>query len=83
MSLKFFQRTNDPTHWNIASYHDPRSITWSWILAFSRFRPGERKVFPLLGHWRGRDWYFRIPFIGMISLATQKKLFHPSRSPDQ
>lgn len=32
--LKLFSRTNDRRLWNLASYHDPDSITWSWILSF-------------------------------------------------
>jgi hypothetical protein len=45
--LKFFSRTND-RHWlNLASYHDPESITWSWILSFGTRKPDEPWI-----------WYF-------------------------
>jgi len=45
--IKFFTRTNDRHWWNIASYHDPKSITWSWLLAFGTRKPDERF-----------NWYF-------------------------
>lgn len=45
--LKFFSRTNDRRWWNIASYHDPLSITWSWILSFGTRKPDEPRI-----------WYF-------------------------
>ena len=30
-----FRRTIDRRTWNIASWHSPHSLTWSWVLSFS------------------------------------------------
>lgn len=53
--LKFFSRTNDPYLWNLASYHDPKSITWSWILSFMRRKPDERWHWFFFHHYRGHQ----------------------------
>lgn len=44
-ALKLFSRTNSKGHWNIASWHSPHSITWSWILSLSVLRRGEGRWF--------------------------------------
>lgn len=31
-----FRRTSSKTTWNIASFHSPHSLTWSWILSLRR-----------------------------------------------
>ena len=33
--LKFFSRPSGKCYWDIASYHSPHSMTWSWILSFN------------------------------------------------
>jgi hypothetical protein len=72
--VQFFSKTNVPTSWNLASYHDPRSITWSWLLSFSLFRADEGRVWPLF--WRyGDGWTARLPFVGFLRWRTQHKMF--------
>ena len=34
--LELFRRTNNRLSINLASFHSPRSITWSWIIALTR-----------------------------------------------
>lgn len=53
--LKFFIRTNDRRILNLASYHDPDSITWSWILSFIRRRADERWHWFFLHAHRGNQ----------------------------
>jgi len=33
--LALFRRTSNSGCWNLASFHSPHSLTWSWILSFS------------------------------------------------
>lgn len=73
--LHFFTRTSDRRCWNIAAFHSPHSLTWSWILSFSydggRIRP----------HWygykdnNGLQWGFRIPLIGFIRWSRQQPMW--------
>jgi hypothetical protein len=44
--LSLFARTNSPRHWNLASWHSPHSLTWSWILHADVSRPTFNP------HWR-------------------------------
>lgn len=79
--LALFRRTNQRGLWNLASYHDPKSITWSWILAFALFRGDERRVWPLwFSHPLSAQmkWGFRIPFMGMITWSVQEKMPRPA-----
>ncbi len=60
--LKFFTRTSDQRCWNVASYHSPHSLTWSWILSFSLPRGDSGRW---LGFWTyednaGRQWGLQI-----------------------
>jgi hypothetical protein len=34
--LKLFSRTNSRKTFNLASWHSPHSLTWSWIISFRR-----------------------------------------------
>lgn len=34
--LKLFSKTSDKKTLNVASFHSPHSLTWSWILSFRR-----------------------------------------------
>ncbi len=74
--LSLFRRTSAPWCYNIVAYHNPRSITWSWVLSFSFFRAEERRVWPLF--WRhqiGQErWGFRIPWLGMVKWLTQEPM---------
>jgi hypothetical protein len=44
--LRLFSRTSDQRSWNLASFHSPHSLTWSWILSFRLPRGDE-------GRWLG------------------------------
>lgn len=72
--LKFFTRTSSRNTFNIASYHNPQSWTWRWLLHFSFLREGEARIFPL---WYscGRQRGVRIPFLGMFTWATQEPMW--------
>lgn len=75
--LKFFSRTNVKGSWNVASFHSPHSLIWSWILAFSRFRGDEARVWPLFYGYRdnhGLQWGFRIPWIGLVLWHRQRPM---------
>jgi hypothetical protein len=43
--LKLFSKTNSKRHWNLASYHPPQSLTWTWILSLSVLSQEEGKWF--------------------------------------
>ncbi len=60
--LALFEKTNSQGCVNLASFHSPHSLTWSWILSFSLPRAGS-------GRWlgfhpwqtnQGRQWVFQI-----------------------
>ncbi len=73
--LSLFRRTNDRHIFNLASYHDPASLTWSWIFSFSTFKPGEARLWPVFSlDFLGRGWTVRIPLIGFIRWHTQAKM---------
>ena len=76
--LRFFRRTNVPTDWNIAAYHDPDSITWSWCLSFRLFRADEGRVWPLAFNNYKRGWTVRVPFVGFLDWTTQSKMLRKS-----
>lgn len=71
--MEFFSRTSSEDVFNLASYHSPHSITWRWIISFSRRdiktkRPWFFKYKSNTGITAG----FKIPFLGDIYLKTQK-----------
>lgn len=77
--LALLSRTNSKGHWNLASFHSPHSLTWRWILSFSRFRSDEARILPLW--WltpsnQGARWGFRIPFVGVVSYQTQRPMWY-------
>lgn len=74
--LALFSRTNSKGHWNIASWHSPHSLTWSWIVSFSLFRGDEARVRPLWWSIRRGHSDFRIPFLGMVSWQTQRPMWY-------
>lgn len=76
--LNFFTKTSQRGCWNIASYHNPHSMTWSWIVSFARFRGDEARVRPLWFSYRtngGLQWGFRIPFFGIVSGHRQRPMY--------
>lgn len=81
--LALFRRTNERRSWNLASYHDPASITWSWVLSFSLLKPGEHRVWPIFSPWPGvgqTRWSLRVPFVGILRWLTQEKMLRSQRS---
>lgn len=78
IGLSFFKRTNCQRTWNIASFHSPHSLTWSWVLGFSKFGSDEARVGPLLYSYRdnhGLEWSLRIPFVGFIHWHRQHEMW--------
>ena len=73
--LSILRRTSDPRTINLASFHDPASLTWSWILSFGTFRADEARVWPIFRRdYLDRGWTVRIPLIGFIRWHTQAKM---------
>lgn len=76
--LALFKRTNSKGNWNLASYHSPHSLTWSWILSFSLYRGDEAKVWPIWMPHRtnvGFQWAVRFPFIGILRMHRQRPMW--------
>lgn len=76
--LKFFRRTSGPGSWNLASYHSPHSMTWRWLIGFTRFRGDEARVRPLWWSYRdngGLQWGFRVPWIGVVRFSQQRPMW--------
>ncbi len=78
--LQLFGRTNSPGLIVIASWHSPHSMTWRWVLYWSRFRAGERRAgWPLVYALRnnlGLDWTVMFPWLGRLELKTQAPLWY-------
>lgn len=77
--LSLFKRTNCKRTWNIASFHSPHSLTWSWILGFSKFGSDEARVWPLFYSYRdnnGLQWGLRVPFVGFIRWSRQREMWY-------
>lgn len=74
--LRFLSRTNDRRLWNIASYHDPDSITWSWILSFRRRDTDERWHWYFFHAHRGyQGWRWDLCLMGRrLIWQTQSKM---------
>lgn len=77
--LKLPSRTSCRSTWNLASYHSPHSLTWSWVVSFSFFRGDERRVRPLWFAYRTNDglqWGFRIPWLGIVQWHRQRPMYY-------
>lgn len=75
--LDFFRRCH-PGFWNIVSWHSPHSMTWRWILSFSRRHKEEPYVWPILMTHRtngGLQWTLRIPLVGLLMFTQQKPMW--------
>lgn len=73
--LKFFTRTSSSRLFNIAAYHSPHSLTWSWVLSFSF----ERQVRPLWYGYRTNGGYhcgLRIPLVGVFMWQKQRPMWY-------
>lgn len=76
--IGLFIKTSQRGCWNIVSYHNPHSLTWSWFISFALFRGDERRVRPLWFGYRtnaGLQWGFRIPFVGLIQWHRQRPIY--------
>jgi hypothetical protein len=65
--LKLFTRTSGRRCWNIASFHSPHSLTWSWILSLSLPR-GDEGRWLHFARWQtnqGRQWCLQIARCGL------------------
>lgn len=78
--LQFFTRTSDAHRINLASWHSPHSLTWRWLIAWSRFKGDERRA-----HWRmlwwsrgntGFQWSLIIPWVGRLNGQTQHPMWY-------
>jgi len=61
--LKFFSRTSGKGCWNLASFHSPHSMTWSWILSFSLPRSRDEGRWLYFSHYRsnvGLEWSLQV-----------------------
>lgn len=60
--LALFTKTSGRRCWNVASFHSPHSLTWSWILSFSLPRADEGRWLHFIS-WRtncGRQWLLQV-----------------------
>jgi hypothetical protein len=85
-ALQLFRRTNSPRHINIASYHSPHSLTWSWILCVTidgiwRYPPpplatrkGLRFGFSPYRTNGGLQWVLALPFV-TVGWRRQKEMW--------
>lgn len=74
--LAFFHRTSSPKTWNIAAYHSPHSLTWRWVLSFSR--GGYFGRLPRIWTYRdnnGRQWSLNLPWIGSFDWRVQRPMW--------
>jgi hypothetical protein len=75
--LRFFRCANAPRTWVLASFHSPRSLTWSWALSLSLFRSECAFLWPIA--WLrptavGWQWGVRIPFVLLLSWQRQSQI---------
>src|SRR5690242_3536459 len=65
--LALLRRTNDRRCWNIASWHSPHSLTWSWILSLSFPRAGEGRWLHYSGYRSnvGYQWCLQVARVAL------------------
>lgn len=75
--LRFFQKTNTPRAWVLASFHSPHSLTWRWGL-WLHFAP--TTLLPRVSGHRnnGRllQWWAAIPFLGTLDFHQQQPMWY-------
>jgi len=77
--LALFQRTSAKRTVNIASFHSPHSLTWTWILSFNFLErgSGEHKVWPLYAVSKhSKQWMLRVPFVGYFMWHRQEPMWY-------
>lgn len=78
LGIKLLYKTNSRRSWNLASFHSPHSLTWSWILSFSCDGYSERRFWPLVMTYRtnqGLQWVVRIPYVGLFQWHRQRPMW--------
>jgi hypothetical protein len=82
--LTLFGRTNESNRWIIAAWHNPRSITWRWLLSFG-WAPTQRQFnFHRFKINTGLSFDIHVPFVGWFAFRTQRSMFmHKSWKPKQ
>lgn len=84
-ALSLFSKTNSRQTFNLAAYHSPHSLTWSWVLSLG-FDRSWRKVNgrPRFSARRGpMGWVVALPFVS-LNYQRQREmwfrdLFHRAR----
>lgn len=78
--LEFFKNTNARDRWVLASWHNPKSLTWSWCVYFRLIRKGERRFWPILSFpkYGQEKLILRVPMVGFLSWLTQQPLWRTS-----
>jgi len=66
----------------LAGWHNPRSITWRWVLSYHRrnspwWRP--RLPLRLWRHNAGGSIYLRLPLIGSLCFAWQQSMWRDAK----
>jgi len=64
--------------WNLASYHHPNSITWRWVICYSRRKAGRTGAY-FMRVYRRQGFNFHaginLPIIGSLSVQTQPHMW--------
>lgn len=65
--------------WIVASWHNPRSITWRWSISYSRKNPDKygAHFFRVYRHVPGINFQagINLPILGSISISTQPHMW--------
>mgnify|MGYP001604277069 CR=1 FL=1 len=65
---------------NIASWHSPHSLTWSWILSYRPYQADENRR-TLMRFWRWKDnggpqWMLCLPWLGTVQWQRQRPMWY-------
>lgn len=77
-ALQLFHKTNSKRTWNIAAWHSMHSLTWSWILSFSRYEQGARRWRFRISPYRtngGLQLIVLLPMLGTLQWHRQKPMY--------
>lgn len=77
--LSLFSKTSSPRTFNLASWHSPHSMTWSWILSISRSSEETNVLWPIFMPYRtngGLQFVLRIPFIALVHWHRQRPMWY-------
>lgn len=72
--LKLFQKTNSERTFNLASFHSPHSLTWSWILSASKREGAKLGFFPFRTN-NGLQWVLTLPLVS-FQWQRQQPMFY-------